>query len=157
MSKPKIKKGQRYGRWTVLEVRTGDSHVTCQCDCGAIKEVYRPNLLNDKTRSCGCLSREVAKENIVDIERIQEQYSYDGTRIDKIKNIESKQKNNTSGVRGVSFMKNKGKYRAYINLRGKQKHLGIFEALGEAKEARKAAEEKYFTPLIKEWEERQKK
>lgn len=47
-------------------------------------------------------------------------------------------KNNTSGVNGVSMMKN-GKYRAYINENYKQIHLGSFDTLEEAKSARKKA------------------
>lgn len=47
-------------------------------------------------------------------------------------------KNNTSGVNGVSMMKN-GKYRAYINENYKQIYLGSFDTLEEAKSARKKA------------------
>lgn len=52
-------------------------------------------------------------------------------------------KNNSSGVNGVSKMPN-GKYRAYINVDGKQKYLGVFDTIFEAKEARHRANEKYY-------------
>lgn len=51
--------------------------------------------------------------------------------------------NNTSGVTGVSFHKQANKWRAAIDCRGKQMHLGLFNTIEEATEARLEAEEKY--------------
>lgn len=42
------------------------------------------------------------------------------------------QANNSSGKSGVSFCKNLGKYRAYITINRKQKHLGLFDTFEEA-------------------------
>ena len=55
--------GSRFGRLTVLrkaEKRQGSNltHWVCECDCGNIKEVSRPNLITGHTRSCGCLNIE---------------------------------------------------------------------------------------------------
>lgn len=50
-------------------------------------------------------------------------------------------------IKGVSYTKN-GKYRAYINLKRKQKHLGVFDTLEEAKKAREEAEKEIFDPLF---------
>ena len=52
-------------------------------------------------------------------------------------------KNNTSGVNGVSLTKD-GKYRAYINYNDKQIHLGYYNTLDEAKNARKIASIKLY-------------
>lgn len=52
-------------------------------------------------------------------------------------------KNNTTGVNGVSQMKN-GKYRAYINVDKKQIYLGVFNTITEAKKARDDASVKYY-------------
>jgi len=49
-------------------------------------------------------------------------------------------KANTSGVKGVSFLKDKGKWRASMNIDGKKTNLGTFATLQEATAARKAAE-----------------
>ncbi|HJB28112.1 MAG TPA: AP2 domain-containing protein [Candidatus Blautia faecavium] len=54
--------------------------------------------------------------------------------------------NNTSGVRGVSYRKNRGKWRAYIKIKRKNIHLGNFDTKEDAIAARKAAEEKWFGP-----------
>lgn len=42
------------------------------------------------------------------------------------------QKNNTSGVKGVSWMKNKQKWRAYVFKDYKQTHLGVYDDIEDA-------------------------
>ena len=54
------------------------------------------------------------------------------------------QSNNTSDTVGVSWRKDRNKWRAYITLNGKQKTLGLFVLKEDAIKARKEAEEKYF-------------
>jgi hypothetical protein len=63
------------------------------------------------------------------------------------------QSNNTSGVKGVSYDKNRGLWAAEIKIRGKKHFLGRFAKLEDAAAARKLAEEKYFTPVIEEKDE----
>ena len=50
-----------------------------------------------------------------------------------------KPKNNTSGLKGVSFHKSTKKYQAYIYRDGRQIHLGVFDILEEAGRVRDAA------------------
>lgn len=45
------------------------------------------------------------------------------------------QKNNTSGFRGVSWSKASNKWHAYIKIKGKRFHLGLFETPEEASSA----------------------
>lgn len=54
--------------------------------------------------------------------------------------------NNTSGITGVTWKKDKEKWKAYITVKGKQIHLGYFkkEELEKAILARKTAEKEYF-------------
>lgn len=49
------------------------------------------------------------------------------------------QRNNTSGFKGVHLFKRTGKYRAYIMVMGKEKHLGYFVTAEEAHAAYCAA------------------
>ena len=56
-------------------------------------------------------------------------------------------KDNTSGVTGVDWMKNKHKWRARICVENKNIDLGYFDAFEDAVKARMGAEEEYF----KEW------
>jgi hypothetical protein len=55
-------------------------------------------------------------------------------------------RNNKTGVNGV-YLNKSGKFHAQINVNNKRKHLGFFNTLEEAKEARKKAEEKFWKPL----------
>lgn len=54
------------------------------------------------------------------------------------------QKNNTSGVSGVRWVKERQKWVVRIKVNGKNKHIGIFLTLEEATTARERAEEKYW-------------
>lgn len=56
----------------------------------------------------------------------------------------SKRTNNTSGTTGISWHKGVGKWRARINVNGKEVHLGYFDKFEDAVKARKEAEDKYF-------------
>ena len=49
-----------------------------------------------------------------------------------------KQKNNTTGFKGVSFDKHAKKYQAYININGKKKSLGYFKNVEDASKAYEA-------------------
>lgn len=67
--------GDRYGRLTVREVdqrfdgRRNRRIAQCICDCGAEVVVKDDQLQHGKTRSCGCLRREVAGQQLADLRR----------------------------------------------------------------------------------------
>lgn len=52
-------------------------------------------------------------------------------------------KTSTTKVNGVAYHKPTGKYRVYIGINYKQKHLGLFDTLEEAKAAREKANIEY--------------
>lgn len=52
--------------------------------------------------------------------------------------------NNTSGVKGVSYVKTKGTWYAYIKINGKMKNLGTYRNKGKAIAARQKAERELF-------------
>lgn len=52
---------------------------------------------------------------------------------------------NKTGIRGVSWSKAKNKWRAAIYVNNKQKHVGYFDSIEDAKLARKEAEVKYWS------------
>lgn len=60
--------GEKFGRLTVLEYVGNDkrrnSQFLCQCDCGNKVVVGYGKLSSGWTRSCGCLQKEVAGDNI---------------------------------------------------------------------------------------------
>ena len=62
--------GDRFGRLVVLRELessktpngTVNRRVECRCDCGVVKAYRLPRLRNGRTKSCGCLAREMAVE-----------------------------------------------------------------------------------------------
>lgn len=65
--------------------------------------------------------------------------------VNRIENCRNKKLSitNKTGTVGVCFAKRENKYRAYIVINYKQKSLGYFDTLEEAKTAREAANIKY--------------
>lgn len=70
-----------------------------------------------------------------------------GTNLNRIKN-KRMQKNNTSGVTGVSFHSRKGQWYARISFKGESHSLGYFDRLEDAINARKKAETKLFDQFV---------
>lgn len=59
--------GQRFTRLKVIEKIPGKPRVSrwrCICDCGNIHDANSAELKKGKTKSCGCLRKELAKENV---------------------------------------------------------------------------------------------
>lgn len=150
--------GHKFGRLTPikrLNFDGGYSRYLCKCDCGKEVEALGSHLLMGWVVSCGCYHDEGYK----DFDKIQ----HLGTEKLQSKRVEGTSLyamqmktpvTNTSGVKGVSYMKDKGKYRAYIHFKGKPIHLGVFDTIEEAAEARKKGEEKYFHPILKKYEDK---
>lgn len=61
-----------------------------------------------------------------------------------------KPKNNTSGVKGVSYSEIEHKWKAYITYNKKRMHLGTFLNKEDAIKVRKKAEQKYFKEFNRE-------
>jgi len=146
MKKTDIKPGTRFGYWTVIAPPDVNQHdyVRCRCICGKEKLIYVYNLIQGKSLSCGCKRKEgdsLALEDgrkltaKVHREHVAPKYAGFGRKING---------NNSTGVPGVSIFRN-GQYRAYISVGRKQIHLGFFDKLDDAKAARKAAEQRYFS------------
>lgn len=61
--------GREFGLLTVVErgenSKGGRATWECECECGKIKNILTENLSSGRTKSCGCLNREVARENSV--------------------------------------------------------------------------------------------
>jgi hypothetical protein len=56
--------GQRFGRLVVVEFHSmNPTRWLCRCDCGEKAVVPSKNLRKGRTRSCGCLRREVASRS----------------------------------------------------------------------------------------------
>lgn len=77
MDKPIDLTGMKFGRLTVLNRvknnKDGRTMWRCMCDCGNERIVMGKCLRNGHTKSCGCLSREMASYNSL-IDRTGEKY-----------------------------------------------------------------------------------
>src|SRR5699024_1552838 len=137
--------GKKFGRLTVLDWKINEKNRTvyvCQCDCGNKTTAPYDMLVSGKKSSCGCLRAENSRKSIKDTYKpMLDNQSKAKINCTVAYTLESKtSKNSATGVTGVSKMKN-GKYRAYINLARRQIHIGVFQTLSEAVQARKEAEE----------------
>ena len=56
--------GQKINKWTILEIKNDkrNCYAVCMCECGTIKEVNIYNLINNKTKDCGCGRRKMLTE-----------------------------------------------------------------------------------------------
>lgn len=120
----------------------------CKCECGNEIDVASDALVSGKYISCGCKRRERQMKINETLQRV------DHTCIEYLEKRKSR-KDNTSGHQGVQCLKN-GKYRAYIGFNGKRYHLGYFDTLVEAVNAREEAEEKIHKAYVAkyyEWKE----
>lgn len=134
--------GQKFGRLTVIGfayTKNKKNYWECKCDCGNICFVPTTHLTTGVTVSCGCKNEE-NRASLPNLDR----GLVDGTMLCGIKKDRKLNKNNTSGVRGVHYDKDRGLWVAQIMFQRKAHILGRFKTKKEAIEARKAGEEKYF-------------
>lgn len=151
--------GKKFGMLTPIKRvnSTGAARYLCKCDCGKNTITKATSILRGLTKSCGCLK---VKSGGFNDDKIQQQGAkkleskrVEGTSLYAIQT--KKPSNNTSGYKGVSFVKSKNKYRAYITLRQKQISLGLYNTAEEAAIARKKGEEKYFKPIIDKYKDKE--
>ena len=144
VGKGKDRIGEKIGYLTVIGKRVVDNRTEweCRCMCGNIIFLESNKLTLQK--SCGCRPdvSDHIRESIKD-------HCKDGTYIPAITR-NTVNKNNSTGVTGVNYRPDRGKYRAYIKYQKKYIHLGNFDTLEEAAEARKIAEKHYFGKYLDE-------
>lgn len=124
---------------TVHYTKNKKNYWVCKCDCRNICFVPTTYLTIGITVSCGCKN----EENKVSFPNL-DCGLVDGTMLCGIKKDRKLNKNNTSGVRGVHFDKDRGLWVAQIMFQRKAHILGRFKTKREAVKARLAGEEEYF-------------
>ena len=142
MSKKLDLTGQRFGKLTVLHPAKnigGSTTWVCRCDCGREQVVRSVDLRRGHTKSCGC-------QRGMTIDLLRSRLTYvDGTCVEILRSKSKKvQKNNTSGVPGVTWVSRDQLWRATICFRGKTHYLGGYRRLEDAVKARKQAEEELY-------------
>jgi hypothetical protein len=102
--------GKVFGRWTVVgepKVQTKSRRVvTCQCECGVVRDVFVSNLLRDdekRSQSCGCLKLEKSTERLTTHGRTNSrEYSVWAGMVQRTTNHNSKAYKNYGG-RGIKL------------------------------------------------------
>lgn len=135
--------GQRFGDLTAIAFdgnRNGQYFWRCRCKCGKETVVRQGNLLNGRTKSCGCLQAKTLTGNMKFI---------DGTSVTLLEKAgERLVSNNTSGYNGVYFNRKAQKWAAQISFKGKTYYLGSFEKIEDAARARKNAEDRIYGEFL---------
>ena len=131
-------------------VNKAEYYWRCKCDCGQEVVINGRYLRQGKIKNCEEVKRNQTKTYTqIGNEYKRENILKEGTRLDNLNNKLSKA--NTSGVRGVSFKKDRDKYKATIEFKKKTYFLGYFDNILEAKEARRKAEEKFYKPILEKY------
>ncbi|MDR1795422.1 MAG: hypothetical protein LBR25_08520 [Erysipelotrichaceae bacterium] len=140
--------GQKYNHCTILEAWRdkkikNNVMVRYRCDCGNEAVSAFNHIKHGRTLSCGCMSAQYITEHFDEwLGRV------DNTVLTRLQGSTKIDKRNKSGCRGVCRDKTSGKWKAYISLSKKRYILGFFVNLDDAIAARKAAEHKYYEPML---------
>lgn len=144
--------GEKFGRLTVIKPTSGRSPNgsviwECKCSCGNLKHVAAYDLKRGRVKSCGCLSVENSQKNgKINGQHLKNCYCLEKTNIN---NLTMKTRiDNTSGIKGVTWDKERSKWRAQIRFQGKNYTLGRFYSFNDAVKERKIAEEKIFGEFL---------
>ena len=149
-----MKIGDKFGKLTIINF--DGKNAICKCECGNTKSIRKTSLTSKKcpTKSCGCIQKQVAHTigNKTIMENSKKQIERNMTYNTNFQVITQDKPpvNNTSGVKGVSWNKEKEAWDAYIGIHGKRIRLGRYAKFEDAVKIRKEAEEKYYKPLIEE-------
>lgn len=135
---------QRFGRLVAkypLEERKKRKVMwRCECTCGNEIDVAATYLSNGDTKSCGCLKKDLEKENLrnkFDEKRVE------GVAMQLFKDKQPR-KDSSSGYRGVVKTVN-GTYYAWITVNGKRYYSKTYKTAKEAYYyGRKGLEKEYL-------------
>ncbi len=142
--KRKIYAGMKNNNGVEIIKELDNYKIQCKCPhCG--KEFITSRKKVYEVISCGCKSVNTALKNI---KEATEKYCIDGT---DVRALTAKMPvTNKSGIKGVSWNKNRKKWVAQITFKGKNYNLGRYDKKEEAAEARKEAENNLFGNFL-EW------
>lgn len=139
--------GKKFNRLTALYISKRNDPKDgviwhCRCDCGNEVDVPYNALMYSNQKSCGCQKKEHDQLLQSFLTRVA------GTSIDKLKS-KKLPIDNTTGYKGVYRIR--GKYVAKIVFQKKQYHLGAYERIEDAAEARKEAETVLFDAVAEHY------
>ena len=106
----------------------------CECECGNTVVTRGSNIINKTSQSCGCIVKEKIHDALEKANQVNQKYYDIGTN----SSIEYDRpcSLNTTGVKNVSFDKNRGLYTVKMDYKKNHYHLGRYSSLEEAKKVR---------------------
>lgn len=142
--------GKVYGSLEVVDY-TGERDnsrrllALCKCQkCGSITKIPYVKLTSGQSREC----RHCGEKNLEAGRQFAHDLRKGGSGVPDVTRSKIN-KNSSTGAPGVSQMKS-GKYRAYLNFRRKQYHLGTYYTIEDAARARNEAK-KYIHGEFLQW------
>lgn len=144
--------GERFGELVVLEYEKNKSrehnqtYWKCKCSCGKICSIGKKHLRDGTTISCGHLRVQSGKDHISNFDKMKTNHQKYNTNLETIRN-QKMQPNNTSGVKGVDYHRNRDEWRARVYI-GRKEITKWFKTKEEAVECRNELIEKYYKPKI---------
>lgn len=139
--------GQRFGRLTVIERSNIKKDRTaavwkCICDCGNETIVSRDNLRRGKTKSCGCLHKELLDgKNRKMVEK-------------RLNNYEARKDNLSTRIKNICYQPNQGSACYAVKIvRKNNKYRQCFTTLKEAERAKECVLKRYKKG-ISNWNEK---
>lgn len=139
--------GHKFGKLAVISLNRLDdkgAFWNCKCDCGNNTVMSSKSLQSGSVVSCGCVKKERLKMGQDALKKT----FVDGTSLSAISQNRKLNKNNKTGIRGVSWSSQKKKYHAQITFKRKLINLGFFDNIDDAANARRKAEKEYFGDYI---------
>lgn len=160
--------GARFGHIVLLEktnkygVSRGHIVWKCRCDCGKefernTSDIYR-SMKRGSVISCGCKARQgrdiatLYKDSNYRLSRLRDGLGQVGGTTMQGITRKKLNKNNTTGYRGVSYIKATDSYQASIRICGKITGAKHFKNLADAVKHREYLERTFFQPFIEEYE-----
>lgn len=140
--------GQYFGDLEILgfagQGKRGIALARCLCHrCGRETVIPYKKIIRDGVKICADCSLKKFSSWKGQVHK----YDAEGTNLKHINSDRKLNSNTSTGYKGVSRMKS-GKYRAYINFCHHQYHLGSYDKIEDAVDARKAAEKEIYGSFL---------
>ena len=141
--------GKKYGSLEVIgikpECEKKNVIAICKCHkCGSISNISLSRLHSGQAKQCAKCGR----KNLETGKKLIQDSAKEGTSPIFLLGDRAKNKNNTSGHTGISWMPKYQKWRAYINFKRKQYNLGVYSDINDAIAARKEAEKQIWGDFL---------
>lgn len=138
--------GQKLYELTALErVRGGEWRFRCSCGNEIVARFA--NVKAGKIQSCGHILQSVAHKKVEEDNVFEH---YDGTLVIKLRHIMSSP--TVHGIREIHMNNGQTVYKVRLVLRKKEIYIGTYTTRTEAEKARRDAEEKYYLPIIEQFD-----